>query len=117
MAENCGSYSTFKSGKALFTTPGLQDFGPFPLLSLFFLIGTIRDLSPVLLNHFQFISMPILTVMLVLVAVGVALWLINRYIPMQSTIKSLLNAVVVIVVVIWLLKVFGVWDNLQHLHT
>ncbi|MFT3681370.1 MAG: hypothetical protein QM791_13920 [Ferruginibacter sp.] len=61
--------------------------------------------------------MPILTVVLVLIAVGVILWLINRYIPMQGTIKNILNAVVVIVVVIWLLKVFGIWGSLQNLHT
>lgn len=61
--------------------------------------------------------MPIVTIVLVLIGVGVVLWLINRYIPMQSTIKNILNAVVVIVVVIWLLKVFGVWDNLMNLHT
>lgn len=61
--------------------------------------------------------MPIVTIVLVLIGVGVVLWLINKYIPMQSTIKNILNAVVVIVVVIWLLKVFGVWDNLMNLHT
>lgn len=60
--------------------------------------------------------MPILQIVLVLVAVGVVLWLINRYIPMQGTIKNILNAVVVIITVIWLLKVFGVWDNLKNLH-
>ena len=61
--------------------------------------------------------MPILNIVLILIGVGVVLWLINRYIPMQGTIKNILNAVVVIVVVIWLLKVFGVWDNLLSLHT
>jgi hypothetical protein len=52
--------------------------------------------------------MDLVTVIIVLVVVGVILWLINTYIPMQSTIKSILNAVVVIVVVLWLLQVFGV---------
>ena len=61
--------------------------------------------------------MPILTVVLVLIGVGVVLWLINKYIPMQGTIKNILNAVVVIVVVVWLLKVFGVWGSLTNLHT
>ena len=61
--------------------------------------------------------MPIVTILLVLIGVGVILWLINKYIPMQSTIKNILNAVVVIVVVIWLLKVFGVLGSLQRLHT
>ena len=43
------------------------------------------------------------------------LWLINRYIPMQQTIKNILNAVVVIVLVIWLLKVFGLLSSLQNI--
>ena len=59
--------------------------------------------------------MPILTVIIVLVVAGVVLWLVNTYIPMQRTLKAILNAVVVIIVVIWLLKVFGVLDNLQHI--
>ena len=59
--------------------------------------------------------MPLLTVLLVLVVAGVILWLVNTYIPMQRTIKSILNAVVVIIVVIWLLSVFGVLGNIQHL--
>ncbi len=60
--------------------------------------------------------MPVLTIILVLIVAGVVLWLVNTYIPMQRTIKSILNAVVVIIVVIWLLSVFGVLDSLQHLH-
>lgn len=59
--------------------------------------------------------MPILTIIIVILVVGVILWLINSYIPMQHTIKSILNAVVVIVLVIWLLKVFGVLASLQNL--
>jgi hypothetical protein len=61
--------------------------------------------------------MSILTIIIVLVVVGVLLWLVNRYIPMQSTIKTILNVVIVIVVVIWLLKVFGLFDSLLNLHT
>ncbi len=60
--------------------------------------------------------MPILTIVIVLVVVGVLLWLVNSYIPMQSTIKQILNAVIVIAVVIWLLKVFGVLGNLQQIN-
>lgn len=52
--------------------------------------------------------MPLMTVVLVLVVVGVVLWLINSYIPMQGTVKKILNAVVVICLVVWLLQVFGV---------
>ena len=57
--------------------------------------------------------MPILTVIIVILVVGVLLWLINSYIPMQRTIKKILNAVIVIILVIWLLKVFGVLSSLQ----
>ncbi len=60
--------------------------------------------------------MPLIQVIIVLIVVGVILWLINRYIPMAGSIKSLLNAVVVIAVVIWLLKVFGLWSYITHIH-
>ena len=52
--------------------------------------------------------MPLVTVVLTLIVVGVLLWLINTYIPMQSTIKSILNIVVVVAVVLWLLYGFGI---------
>jgi hypothetical protein len=52
--------------------------------------------------------MPLLNVVLTLIVVGVVLWLINTYIPMQATIKKILNIVVVIVVILWLLYGFGV---------
>jgi hypothetical protein len=59
--------------------------------------------------------MPILTIVIVILGVGVILWLINRFIPMQRTIKGILNAVVIIILVIWLLKIFGVLDSLQNI--
>jgi hypothetical protein len=59
--------------------------------------------------------MPLVQIVLVLIVVGVLLWLINRYIPMQGTIKSILNAVVVIVVVLWVLNAFGLLHNLTGL--
>lgn len=60
--------------------------------------------------------MPLLTVLLVLIVVGVILWLVNTYIPMDRKIKSILNAVVVIIVVIWLLQAFGLLDSLKKFH-
>ena len=57
--------------------------------------------------------MPLIQLVLVLVVVGVVLWLINRYIPMQSTIKKILNVVVIIAVVLWLLSAFGIIGNLS----
>ena len=60
--------------------------------------------------------MPLLNVVLTLIVVGVVLWLINTYIPMQATIKKILNVVVVIVVVLWLLYGFGVISNSGEIH-
>ena len=61
-------------------------------------------------------DMPLLNVVLTLVVVGVILWLINTYIPMQATIKKILNIVVVIVVILWLLYGFGVLNNSGEIH-
>ena len=60
--------------------------------------------------------MPLLQVILVLIVVGVLLGLVNRYIPMAGSIKSILNAFVVIVVVLWLLNVFGLLGYLSKIH-
>ena len=60
--------------------------------------------------------MSLLYVALTLIVVGVLLWLVNRFIPMASSIKSILNAVVVIAVVLWLLRVFGIFDAFSWLH-
>ena len=57
--------------------------------------------------------MPLLTILLALVVVGVILWLINSYIPMDGKIKRILNIVVVIIVVLWLLKAFGLLDSIK----
>ncbi|HVS47227.1 MAG TPA: Thivi_2564 family membrane protein [Verrucomicrobiae bacterium] len=54
-------------------------------------------------------------VVLVLIVVGVVLWLINTYLPMASSIKSILNFVVIVAVILWLLQVFGIW-NVGSLH-
>ena len=61
------------------------------------------------------IEMPLLQILTVLVVVGVLLWLVNRFIPMQGTIKSIVNAVVVIAVVLWLLNVFGLFHSLSNI--
>ncbi len=56
--------------------------------------------------------MSLITVIIVLVIVGVILWLVNAYIPMDRKIKMILNVVVVILVVIWLLRAFGLFGML-----
>jgi len=60
--------------------------------------------------------MPLITIVITLIVVGVLLWLINTYIPMDGKIKKILNIVVVVVVVIWLLNVFGVWGHVRDVH-
>jgi len=52
---------------------------------------------------------------MVLIVVGVLLWLVNSYIPMAGSIKSILNAVVVIAVVLWLLSAFGLIGELSNI--
>lgn len=57
--------------------------------------------------------MSLLNLVLTLVVVGVLLWLINAYIPMEPTIKKILNVVVIIVVILWLLSAFGVIGSMS----
>lgn len=60
--------------------------------------------------------MSLLTIILTLILIGVLLWLVNNYIPMDRKIKSILNAVVVIAVVVWLLYGLGVINNSGTIH-
>jgi len=60
--------------------------------------------------------MPLLQVVVVLIVVGILLWLVDRFIPMAGSIKSILNAVVVIAVVLWLLNIFGLMQSLSNIH-
>jgi predicted membrane protein len=55
--------------------------------------------------------MPLMNIVIALIVVGVGLWLINRYIPMASSIKTILNAVVVVAVCVWVLQVVGLWGQ------
>lgn len=58
--------------------------------------------------------MPLLNVVVILLVVGVALHLINRYVPMASSIKTILNVVVVVAVCIWLLQATGLWASVTN---
>jgi hypothetical protein len=58
--------------------------------------------------------MPLLQILLALIIVGFLLWLVNRFIPMAGSIKSILNGVVVIGVVLWLLNVFATLHSLRE---
>jgi hypothetical protein len=64
----------------------------------------------------RFYIMPLIQLVEVLIVVGVLLWLVNRFIPMQGSIKSILNGVVVIAVVLWLLNVFGLFHSISRIH-
>jgi len=57
--------------------------------------------------------MPLLNLVVVLIIVGVALSLINRYIPMASSIKTILNVVVVVSVCVWVLQAMGLWQGVS----
>ena len=58
--------------------------------------------------------MPLVTVVITLGVVGLLLWLVNRFIPMQGQIKSILNGVVVIAVVLWIMRIFGLFEYLTQ---
>jgi hypothetical protein len=60
--------------------------------------------------------MPLVQLVVVLIVVGVLLWAVNNYIPMDGKIKQILNIVVVIAVVLWLLQVFGLLSGLGDIH-
>ncbi len=60
--------------------------------------------------------MSLLSLIVTLIVVGVLLWLVNNYVPMDGKIKSILNIVVVILVVVWLLQAFGLLGSLGRIH-
>jgi hypothetical protein len=59
--------------------------------------------------------MPLIQLVVILAVIGVLLWLVNNYIPMQGSIKRILNAVVIIAVVLWLLNIFGLFSSISNL--
>jgi len=59
--------------------------------------------------------MPIFTLIFILVVIGVILYAINRWIPMDPKIKTILNIAVVVVVVLWLASVFGLIPNTANI--
>jgi len=58
--------------------------------------------------------MPLVYIVLILIVVGMALWLINNYIPMAGSIRTILNVVVVIGVSVWVLKAVGLWEQVVN---
>lgn len=60
--------------------------------------------------------MPLINILITIIIAGFLLWLVNRFIPMDRTIKSVFNIVVLIILVIWLLNVFGILDSLSSIN-
>jgi hypothetical protein len=60
--------------------------------------------------------MSLIGLIVVLALVGLAVWAVNAYIPMEANIKKILNVVVIIVVILWLLSVFGILGNINAIH-
>jgi hypothetical protein len=60
--------------------------------------------------------MDLISLVITLIVVGVLLWLVNNYIPMDRQIRNILNGVVVVVVIIWLLNVFGILNSIRGIH-
>lgn len=59
--------------------------------------------------------MSLVSLVITLIVVGVLLWLVNNYIPMDSKIKRILNIVVVVAVVVWLLNLLGLMDSIRNI--
>ena len=60
--------------------------------------------------------MPLLNLIVVIVLVGVLLWLVNKFVPMDANVKSILNAVVIIALVLWILALFLPIGNINSIH-
>ena len=56
-----------------------------------------------------------LSILITLLVVGIILWAINSFVPMDEKIKKILNVIIVILVIIWLLKALGIMHYLQNI--
>jgi len=55
--------------------------------------------------------MSLISILLVLIVIGAVLWLINTYVPMDTTIKNVFNSLIIIVTIIWILNAFGLFSS------
>jgi predicted membrane protein len=67
-----------------------------------------QSIAPLVSGAFK---MPLIYIVLVLLVVGIALWLIDKYVPMAGSIRAILNTVVIVAVCIWVLQAFGLWSR------
>jgi len=56
--------------------------------------------------------MSLMAMVIALVVLGIVLWLINAYLPVDATVKKIINILVILVVVVWILKELGAWEYL-----
>ena len=59
--------------------------------------------------------MPLLNVVIILVVIGIGLYLLNKYVPLDAKVKTILNWVVIIAIVLWLLSLFGIFSGFSGL--
>ena len=94
-----------------FPAPGLDNILSWLLVELF----SVASYQPRMAKGGEHkMHLPFIEVVMTLVVVGVLLWLVNRFLPMQGTIKSILNGVLVIAVVLWLLNAFGLYHYVNR---
>lgn len=67
-----------------------------------------------MIGNTNLLIMPILTIIITIIIVGLLLWVINSFIPMDGKIKQILNIVVIIILIMWLLKIFGIFAGLDN---
>lgn len=58
----------------------------------------------------------LVNLIITLIVIGLLLWLVNTYIPMDPTIRRIINVIVIIAVVLWLLEVFGLFSHIGNVH-
>lgn len=96
-----------------------QNAGPKRFILLFGKVTLICGIIDLVVQHGSILNkdheMSIITIVVVLIIIGFLLGIINTYIPMAGSIKSILNAVVIIGVIVWLLSVFGLIPPIGNL--
>jgi hypothetical protein len=61
--------------------------------------------------------MSLISILVTLIVAGILLWLVNTYIPMDAAIKKIINIVAIIVIILWLINIFGLLNYVKNIHT
>lgn len=56
----------------------------------------------------------ILDIVIFLSILGIVLWVVKSFIPMDSRFKELITLVILLFVIVWLLRITGIWHYLKH---